>query len=95
MEIGHNSVSAQGLTNIQKETLKKSMKELNDSMFRISAERELIKETIEKLHAETGLEKKAIRKMARTYYNANFSEEVSDFERFQELYLTVIGGDNV
>lgn len=91
---GHNSnfMSANSLTTEQRKRLKNAIIELNDSMTRVSAERELQKEAINDLHDELGIEKKVLRRMARTYFNANFQmeqEEQKTFEEFYELVLNV------
>lgn len=92
--IGHNrtTVTVNSLNEQDKARLKNAIREMNDSMTRVAAERDLQKETIKTLHDELGLDKKMIRRMARTYYNANFSTEVEDNKSFEEFYSTVING---
>lgn len=92
--IGHNrtTVTVNSLNEQEKTRLKNAIREMNDSMTRVAAERDLQKETIKTLHDELGLDKKMIRRMARTYYNANFSTEVEDNKSFEEFYSTVING---
>ena len=92
--IGHNrtTVTVNSLNENDRNRLKNAIREMNDSMTRVAAERDLQKETIKTLHDELGLDKKMVRRMARTYYNANFSTEVEDNKSFEEFYSTIING---
>ena len=73
--------------------LKNAIREMNDGLTRISSERDLQKEIINTLHDELGLDKKIVRRMARTYYNANFNTEVEENKSFEELYSVIINGN--
>jgi hypothetical protein len=64
--------------------------ELNDSMTRVAAERELQKEAINKVFDDLGVEKKMVRRMSKAYYKANFGDEVEENKNFEEFYDTVI-----
>ena len=67
--IGHNQknyVSVNSLSQTDKDKLKGVIKELNDSMTRVAAEKEFQKEAITKICEELGVEKKLIRRMAKT-----------------------------
>jgi lysyl-tRNA synthetase class I len=91
--IGHNSgVTVNSLNENDRNRLKNAIREMNDSMTRVAAERDLQKETIKTLHDELGLDKKIVRRMARTYYNANFNSEVEDNKSFEEFYSVIING---
>jgi len=92
--IGHNrtTVTVNSLNENDRNRLKNAIREMNDSMTRVAAERDLQKETIRTLHDELGLDKKMVRRMARTYYNANFNSEVEDNKSFEEFYSTIING---
>ena len=72
-----------------KEKLKKAIQEISNSMTRIDAERDLIKEIISDAHDEHGIDKKVLRKMARAFHKQNFSEEVATQEEFETLYQEV------
>jgi len=89
---GHNSnfMSANSLTTEQRKRLKNAIIELNDSLTRVASERELQKETINELHDELGIEKKVLRRMARTYFNANFKMEQEEHKTFEEFYELVL-----
>jgi hypothetical protein len=90
--MGHNQQqrSVQGLTEEERKVFRKAIMELNDSMTRVGAERELQKETINELSDKLDIDKKLIRRMARTYFKANFNSEVQENTDFEEFYTTVM-----
>ncbi len=90
--IGHNKpfVSVNSLSTEDRKKLKRSIMELNDSMTRVAAERELQKEAINKVFDDLGVEKKMVRRMAKAYYKANFGDEVEENKNFEEFYDMVI-----
>lgn len=90
--IGHNNtnVNISSLNEIERKRLKKAIMELNDSMTRCAAERELQKEIISTLHDELGIDKKLVRRMSKAYYKANFGEEVEENKAFEESYDLII-----
>lgn len=71
--------------------INKAMQELSNSMTRIEAERDLIKDIITNLCDDHELDKKIIRKMARVYHKRSFTTEVQEHEEFEVLYENVIG----
>ena len=90
--IGHNQQqrSVQGLTDEDRKTFRKAIMEMNDSMTRIGAERELMKEITNETCDKLGVDKKLFRRMARAYFRANFRDEVQENTDFEEFYSTVI-----
>ena len=74
-----------------RKSIKKVLDEISNSMTRIEAERDLIKETIEDICEEFKLSKKTFRKLARTYHKKNFSKEVAENEEFETMYETITG----
>lgn len=90
--MGHNQQnrSVQGLTEEERKVFRKAIMELNDSMTRVGAERELQKETIDELSGKLDIDRKLIRRMARTYFKANFNSEVQENTDFEEFYTTVM-----
>lgn len=78
------------LTTENKNKLRKAITEMSDSLIRISAERDLQKEIIKTVSEELGIEKKIIRRMAKVYFNNNFTQEVEIDEEFEETYRTVV-----
>ena len=93
--LGHNQknfVSVNSLSDNDRKKLKGAIQELNDSMTRVAAEKELQKESITKICDELGLDKKLVRKMSKTYFNANFNSEVEEQKTFEEFYEIIING---
>jgi len=90
--IGHNKpfVSVNSLSTVDKDKLKGVINELNDSMTRVAAEKDLQKEAITKVCDELGLDKKLIRRMAKTYFRANFNDEVEENNTFEDFYTVVM-----
>jgi DNA-directed RNA polymerase subunit N (RpoN/RPB10) len=90
--IGHNQQqrSVQGLTDEDRKILRKAVMEMNDSMTRVGAERELQKETTNEIADKLGIDKKLFRRMSRAYFRANFKEEVQENTDFEEFYTTVM-----
>lgn len=70
--------------------VKKAVQEISNSMARATAERDLQKETINRINEEVGIDKKILRRAAKAYYKMNFPEEVEAAEKFQEFYTTVV-----
>lgn len=87
-------VSINSLSSHDRQVLRGAILELNDSMTRVSSERDLQKDIIDKLTDKLGIDKKIVRRMAKTYYKANYSSEVEDNKAFEEFYETVINGSN-
>lgn len=90
--IGHNRqfVSVESLSDSDRKRLRKAIQELNDSMTRVSAERDLQKETIAEVFDELGVDKKIVRRMAKVYYKANFGEEVEENDNFETFYTKIM-----
>jgi DNA-directed RNA polymerase subunit N (RpoN/RPB10) len=90
--IGHNhpTVTVNSLSTEDKKKLRGAINELNDSMTRTAAERDLQKETINKVFEDLGVDKKVVRRMAKAYYKANFNEEIEENKNFEEMYDVVM-----
>lgn len=67
------------------------IKELSNSMTRVEGERDFQKEAITAAAEEHQIEKKLLRKLAKTYHKQKFTEEKAENEEFADLYETVIG----
>jgi len=65
------------------------LQEISNSLTRISAERDLIKEVLQKLQDECEIPKKLSRKLAKVYHKRNFEEEVAEQNDFVEIYENV------
>jgi hypothetical protein len=86
--MGHNQnfVSINSLSDSQKKELKEAVQQLNDSMTRVAAERDFQKESINNISDKTGVDKKIIRRMAKAYFKANYSQEQEENRNFEEFY---------
>ena len=93
--IGHNQpvfVSINSLSAEDKKKIKGVIMELNDSMTRMAAERDLQKEAVTNINDALGVDKKLIKRMAKAYYKANYNEEVAENNTFEEFYVTIVSG---
>lgn len=70
--------------------IKKMLGEISNSMTRIAAERDLIKETISELSKEFELPKKYLNRMAKVYHKQNFQIEQANHEEFEDLYVSIV-----
>ena len=90
--IGHNSptMNIEALTAEDRKVLRKAIIELNDSMTRAGAERELQKEILNETNGKLGVDKRLIRRMAKAYFKANFNDEVEENNTFESFYDEVM-----
>jgi len=65
------------------------LQEISNSLTRIEAERDLIKEILEKMQDECEIPKKLSRKLAKVYHMRNYEEEVAEQSDFQTIYENV------
>lgn len=72
------------------EAILDAIKEADESMIRIDAEKDQINEIIEELHEKYELNKGLIRKMIRTYHKQNFTKVEQESEDFLQAYETII-----
>lgn len=72
-----------------RKAIKGALEEISNSMTRIEAERDLIKEAIVNTCDSFNLNKKTFRRMARVYHKQNFSQEREEHEEFETLYETI------
>lgn len=70
----------------EQKVIKDCLSEMVDSMIRVAAERDLMKEIVARVKEETTVKPKIFRRMAKTQYASNFSEAVAEDEEFVELY---------
>jgi hypothetical protein len=72
-----------------KKKLKGAIQEISNSMTRMEAERDLIKEIIKEQSDQFQIPKKILAKIAKTYHKQNLTQEVEEHEDFVELYEEV------
>jgi hypothetical protein len=73
--------------------IKKMLAEISNSMTRVDAEKDLIRETIKDMSDQFQLSKKTLNKMARVYHKQNFQQEVAGHEEFEALYEQVVNNE--
>lgn len=78
-------------TSAEREKIKKAILELEGSFTRVAAERDLQKAILQKALDDLGMDKKILRKMAKTYYNGSFAVEQVEQEEFETAYQEVMG----
>ena len=72
-----------------KKKIKGALQEASNSLTRIDAERDLVKNIMNDTNKNFQIPKKTIKKLINVYHKQNFSEEVATHEEFESLYETV------
>ena len=73
-----------------RQKIKKMLSEVSDSMTRIAAERDLIKETIKEMSQQFNLSKRHLNRMAKVYHKQNFTREQEEHSEFEDLYTSIV-----
>jgi len=63
-----------------------AVQEMSNSMLRIEAERDLIREIVKDKSDEFKISKKVINKIAKTYHKQNRTQVEAEHEEFLEIY---------
>jgi hypothetical protein len=79
------------VTNDQKQKILSCLKEISDSYTRQEAEKDLVKEILQRMQDEFELPKKLSRKLAKSYHKRNFAEEVAQQNDFVDAYESIVG----
>jgi len=66
-----------------------AIKEISDSMTRMDAEKDLLKDIVQVTFENHGINKKHIRKLANIYHKANMDEVRTEFDDLESLYETL------
>lgn len=74
---------------VDKKKILDAMREISDSMTRISTERDLVKDIVKEVSDNFQIPRKVVNKIARTYHKQNLTQEVQEHEEFVELYDSV------
>lgn len=69
--------------------IRDALQEISNSLTRIEAERDLIKEILEDVEDKFELPKKYTRKVAKIYHKQNFAEVKTEQEDLETIYETV------
>ena len=72
-----------------KKKIKGALQEASNSLTRIDAERDLVKNIMNDTSKNFQIPKKTVKKLIHVYHKQNFSEEVATHEEFESLYETV------
>ena len=72
-----------------KETIRNAIKELDASMIRVKAERDLQKEILQGVQDKVDVPKKYIKKMATIYHKQNLQEVKAENDDLETLYEAV------
>jgi hypothetical protein len=72
-----------------KKQIRGAVVEASNSLLRIDAEKDLIKNIIDGLYDTYKIPKKTLSKIVKVYHKQNFNEEVALNEEFEDLYQTV------
>ena len=83
-------LSINQLSQPDREKLFKVIKECSDSMTRMDAEKDYVREAIADTSKNMQLPKKLVAKLVKVYHKQNFDEEVAVAEQFETLYETVV-----
>ena len=63
-----------------------AIREISNSMVRIEAERDLIKETVKDVSDNFQISRKIVNKMAKVYHKQTLTQEIDQHEEFVEMY---------
>ena len=74
---------------VDKKKILDAIREISNSMTRISAERDLIRDIVKDVSDNFQIPKKTVNKIAKTYHKQNLTQEVQEHEEFVELYDSV------
>jgi hypothetical protein len=78
------------LSEPDREKLFKIIRECSDSMTRMDAEKDYVREAIADTSKAMQLPKKLVAKLVKVYHKQNFDEEVAVQEQFENLYETIV-----
>lgn len=73
------------ITQEDRNKVQKALREMSDSMTRVSAEKDLQKDIAQRMLDEVGVPKKDFNKLARIYHASNLMEEAARNEEFMEF----------
>lgn len=74
----------------QRKKFRDALQEISNSMTRIEAERDLIKDIKAELVQEFELPKKTINSLAKIYHKQSFDQEAQEFSDLEALYEEVV-----
>jgi hypothetical protein len=78
------------LSDPDKQKLLKVIRDCSDSMTRMDAEKDLVREAIAETAKNMQLPKRLVARLVKVYHKQNYDEEVAVHEQFETLYETVV-----
>ena len=73
-------------TSQQKTEIKGCLQEISNSLTRIEAERDLIREVLSRMADEFEINKRLARRLAKVYHKRNIEEEVAQVQELNDTY---------
>lgn len=70
--------------------IRQALQEASNSLVKIEAERDLIKDIAKQICEDFEIPRKHVRKMIRVYHKQNFQEEMESAEEFEQLYEEIV-----
>ena len=70
--------------------LKDAIKEISASWTRIEAERDFVKDVIDRMQEEVDVPKKEVRKLAKIYHQQNLDQVKEEFEEIELAYRKIM-----
>lgn len=67
-----------------------AIRECSNSMTRMSAEKDYIKDSIKSVCDDLKLPKRLVNRLVKVYHKQNYDEEVATHEQFEQLYQTIV-----
>ena len=81
-----NQISAEA----DRKKLLDAIRECSNSMTRIAAEKDFIKEAVKTVCEDLKLPKRLVNRLVKVYHKQNYDEEVATHEQFEQLYETIV-----
>ena len=75
---------------VDRKKIKDALQEISDSMTRIEAERDLIKDIVKDVSDNFQLPKKYVNKMARIFHKQNYQITQQEQDELESLYITIV-----
>ena len=72
-----------------RKAIKDALQEISNSLTRMEAERDLIKDILQTVQDNQNIPKKYVRRLAKIYHKQNFSEIQQEQDDVETLYETV------
>ena len=78
-----------------KQKVKAVLVEISNSMTRMDAEKEFIKDAVDAASKIHEIPKKTLTKMAKVFHKNNYAQELSSIEEFTTIYENIVGNADV